>query len=444
MSNPFFVVRREIAMEMGLWGGRVDGVSPGPATFTSVDSNGSLFVVYDIIRQEPDAEWNGSYIVINPGGTGNSSLPTIWRRIADDSGFINSTGAITITSPLPSSAYAQTTMTYELYKTFNPQDWLRAVNSAIRTSYPQRHRLIAFEIPENSDSSFYDWGHLAAELAMTDPVSIPTVTTPNDPGGRTNYWATGTYTVGYNIYNAAGETLVSPTTTVSLSPTQILQFAAITVPEQAIGVRYWCTQDPSGIDLTQLSVGSGVLPDATTDNITPQPGVADRTTFIVPKIQFWGPPSFTRTTPVFNTTAIDLGGLSVKTIKRRLNPGQYPERYIDMNPNWWREQGGTSIEVKNHQGGNYALRFDCMAPVRTLVGEADATEEPLELLIAGGMYYLWNLMAMTGSSQNVTIWTTEAKIAEIKFTKARNLYQMPGPRKTMRVPFISVGRWLGG
>src|SRR5665213_3249044 len=73
MSNPFYVVRRELGMEMGLWGGKVDGVSPGPATFSSVDANGSLFVVYDIIRQEPDADWNGSYIVINPGGTGNSS-----------------------------------------------------------------------------------------------------------------------------------------------------------------------------------------------------------------------------------------------------------------------------------------------------------------------------------------------------------------------------------
>lgn len=443
MGTPFYVMRREIAQEMGLWGGKVDGAAPGPGTFTSVDPQGSLFVVYDSVRQEPDAEWNGSYICINPGGTGNVGLPTIWRRIADDSGFINSTGAITLTSALPSAAYAQTTMTYELFKTFTPEQWLRAVNSAIRTSYPQRHRLVAFEVPENPDTMFYDWGHMAAELVMADPVSGPTATGPNDTGGRTNYWATGTYTVGYNIYNAAGETLVGPTTTVALTPTKILQFAAITVPEQAIGVHYWCTQDPGGTVLTRLTIGSGVLPDATTDNITPQAGVADRTTFIVPRIQFWGPPRFTRTVPAFNTTGLDMGGLSVKTIRRRINPGQYPEKYIDMNPQYWRETGGTIVKIENPQYANFSLRFECMAPVRVITGETDSTEEPVELLIAGGMYYLWNLMAMTGSSQNVTIWTAEAKIAETKFAKARNLYQMPGPRKTTRRPFISVGRWLG-
>lgn len=445
MTSPFYVVRRELAMEMNLWGGTVDGQAPGPGLFSLVDPQGSLFVVYDTVRPEPDDEWNGSYICINPGGTGNPALPTIWRRIADDAGFVNSTGAMTLTAALPSSAYAQTTMTYEIFKSFTPEQWLRAVNSAIRTSYPQRHRIVAFEAAENPDTVFYDWGHLAAEQSMIDPVSAPTVSGPVDPKGRTNYWAAGTYTVGYNTYNAAGETLVGPTTTVTLSPTTILQFNAITVPQQAIGVRYWCTQAPGGTLLSQLSIGSGVLPDATTDNITPQPGVADRTTFIAPKIQFWGPPSrLARAVPAFNTTGLDLNGLSLKTVRRRLNPGQYPEAYLDLNPQWWREVGGTVIKVNMTPSASYALRFECMAPVRTITGESDSTEEPLELIIAGGMLYLWNALGMTGSSQNVVIWTAEAKIAEAKFAKARNLYQMPGPRKTMRRPFISVQRWLGG
>lgn len=440
MSNPFFKVRREIAQEMGLWGGTVDGQAPGPATFSVVDPNGSLYVVYDINRPEPDADWNGSYICINPGGSGDPNLLTIWRRIGDDTGFINSTGAMTLTAPLPSSAYAQTTMTYELFKTFKPEDWLRATNSAIRTSYPQRHRVVPFEILEDPDTVFYDWADLAAELALVDPVSSPSATSIVDPGGKTNYWATGTYTVGYNIYNAVGETLVGPSTTVSLDPTTVLQFDVITVPEQAIGVNYWCTQDPGGSVLTRLSIGSGVLPDPTSDNITQQAGVADRTTFVVPEILFWGPPTFSRTVPPFNTTTLDLGGLSLKNVKRRTNPGQYPESYIELSPQYWREVGGTTIKLSIKPSNSFALRFECMAPVRTITGENDPTEEPLELLIAGGMYYLWNLQAMTGSSQNTQIWTAEAKIAELKFTKARNLYQMPGPRKTMRRPFISVGR----
>lgn len=445
MGNPFYIVRRELAMEMNLWAGTVDGQAPGPGHFSSVDTQASLFVVYDRNRQEPDDDWNGSYICINPGGTGNAGLPTIWRRIADDAGFVNSTGAITLTAALPSAAYAQTTMTYELYKTFTPEQWLRAVNSALRTSYPQRHRLVAFEAQENSDTVFYDWSHLAAEQAMIDPVGAPTISGPGDPKGKTNYWAAGTYTVGYNVYNAAGETLLSPTTTVSLSPTTILQFEPITVPEQAIGVHYYCTQDPGGAVLTRLTIGSGVLPDSATDNVTPQAGVADRTTFIVPRIRFWGPPArLNRISPSFNTTGLDMGGLSLKTIRRRLNPGQYPEAYVDLNPQWWREVGGTIVKLNMQPSDSYALRFECMAPVRAITGENDSTEEPLELMIAGGMLYLWNVMAMTGSSQNVTIWTAEAKIAEAKFTKARNLYQMPGPRKSMRRPFISVQRWLGG
>lgn len=445
MSNPFYVVRREIAMEMNLWGGKVDGIAPGPATFSSVDAQNSLYVVYDNTRPEPDEHWSGAYICINPGGTGNANLATIWRRIADDQGFINSTGAMTLTSPLPSGAYALTTMTYELYKTFSPEQWLKAINYSLRTSYPQRHRVVSFEVTEDPDTVFYDWGHLASELVMINPASAPTVSGPAGSGSsRTNYWAAGTYTVAHSFFNAAGETLISPTTTVTLSPTTILQFNAITVPEQALGVHYWCSQDPGGTVLTQLTTGSGVLPDATTDNISQQAGKADRTTAIVPKIQFWGPPSeIARAVPAFNTTGLDMSGLSLKTMRRRTNPGQYPEQYIDMNPQWWREVGGTTVKVET-KGAGTALRFECMAPVRMLTGESDATEEPLELMIAGGMLYLWNLQSMNGSSQNVTIWQAESKMAEARFTKARNLYQMPGPRKTMRRPYIYIARWFGG
>lgn len=440
MTSPFYVVRRELAMEMNLWGGKVDGQSPGPAVFSSVDAQNSLFVVYDNIRPEPDEAWSGSYICINPGGTGNVNLPTIWRRIADDQGFINSTGAMTLTSALPSGAYALTTMTYELFKTFTPEQWLKAINYSLRTSYPQRHRVVAFEAYEDPDTVFYDWGHLASELAMINPVSAPTVTAVADPKGRTNNWQSGTYTIAYSYFNAAGETLISPTTTLALSPTQVLQFAAITVPEQGLGVNYFCSQDPGGTLLSQLTTGSGLLVDVGAVNA----GHADPNTAIVPKVNFWGPPSeVARVIPAFNTTGLDMGGLSLKTIRRRTNPGQYPERYLDLNPQWWREVGGTTVKLESKSSGT-ALRFECMAPVRMLSGESDATEEPLELMIAGGMLYLWNLQSMTGSSQNTTIWQAESKMAENRFTKARNLYQMPGPRKTMRRPYIFVARWLGG
>jgi hypothetical protein len=306
MGYPFYVVRRQLAQEMNLWGGDVDGQAPTPANFTKVDPNGSLYVVYDVNRPEPDGDWDGAYICINPGGTGNSSIPTIWRRISDSTGFINLTGAMTVTSPLPSAAYAQTSMTYELFKQFTPEQWLMAINFSLRTSYPQRHRVVAFEAPEDVNTYFYDWGHTASGLVMADPVSGPTASGPADPGGFTNQWGSGTYTVGYNLFNAAGETLVGPTTTVALTPGTVLEFAAITIPEGGIGVNYWCTEAPGGTVLSQLTVGSGFTPDVPTDNNPSIPGTADPSTFIVPRIRFWGPPGrLSRRVPLFNTTGLD-------------------------------------------------------------------------------------------------------------------------------------------
>jgi hypothetical protein len=443
MSNSFYIIRRQLAQEMNLWGGKVDGQAPGPANFSSVDAQGSLYVVYDVTRPEPDAEWNGAYICINPGGTGNANLATIWRRISDDQGFINSTGAMTITSPLPSSSYAQTSMTYELFKSFNPEQWLLAVNYSLRTAYPQRHRLVAFEAPEDPNSMYYDWGHVASGLTIVDPNAGPTVSAVTDPGGQLNTWApAGVYKVAYNIYNSAGETLVSPTATVTIGSGQILQIGAITVPEQAVGVNYFITADPGGTGLSQLTTGSGII-QGSTNNVQAVPGQADYSTFIVPQIQFWGPPGrLARKNPAFNTTSLDV--LSLKTIKRRVNPGQFPERYVDLNPNWWREAGGTSVNIYARPSANYSLRFECIAPVRPLSGESDTNEEPLEVMISGGMWYLWNLLSMSGSSQNVTIWQAEAKIAEARFNKARNYYQMGTPRHTMRRPFIQISRWWQG
>ena len=441
MSNAFFTIRRNLAIEMNLWAGKVD-IAPGPATFSQLDPQGSLFVVYDINRPEPDGEFNGAYICINPGGTGNAGLSTIWRRIADDQGFINSTGAMTLTSPLPSAAYAQMSMTYEIYKTFTPEQWLSAINYALRTAYPQRHRVIPFEVPEDPDTTYYDWGHLASGLTIVDPAVAPTVTAVSDPGGKANLWAAGTYTVAYNIVNAAGETLVSPTASVTINPGQIMQWSPITVPEQAIGVNYFVTPDPGGTVLAQLTVGSGIIP-APTGNVNHYPGQADPTTFVVPQIQFWAPPGRSaRKAPAFNTTSLDV--LALKGIKRRVNPGATPERYVDLNPNWWRGAGGTTVNLYIRPVASYQLRFECIAPVRALAAETDTNEEPMEVMISGGMYYLWNVLSMSGSAQNVTIWQAEAKIASERFNKARNYYQMELPRHTMRRPFIQIQHpWYG-
>lgn len=72
---------------------------------------------------------------------------------------------------------------------------------------------------------------------IVDPVLAPTVTTTT----TTSTLAAGNYIVGYSYYNAAGETVLSPTTTVNVATanTYGIVISPVNVPTNATGVHYY-------------------------------------------------------------------------------------------------------------------------------------------------------------------------------------------------------------
>lgn len=436
MSYTWAEIRRRIAAEMVLWGGNPSG-SLSPGTFSEVDAGNNLQTVIDVTRSEADGDWDGAYICINPGGSFDSTLQTIWRRLAPEGGFVNQTGVMNLTAPLPGPQYAQIGMTYELYKMFNPEQWMAAANWAQRQAFPQRHRQVAVEIMEDPNNRFYDWANMISTLAISDPNVTPIVTAANNPGSN---WAAGTYQTAISYYNAAGETLISPQTSVTLTAGQCPDFSAITVPEQAVGVKYWATPDAGGSQLAELSINGGQVINPPSDAVRSVQGLADYTTLVAPEVQFIYPPTRgSRVPPTYNTTTLD--SLKLINIRRRINPGQMPERYIDLSPNYWREQGGTLVEIYMNPISTYALRFEFIAPLRPISAESDVSEEPLELLLSGAEAYLWNTQEMISSSTNQAVWEAQVKKTEMRFAKAKGNYNLGGPRRSFRRPYINIARW---
>lgn len=437
MSIAYYKIRRLAAMEMDLWGG--DPSTGLQGTFTG-NGTADLLSAVDTTRPEPDDEWNGSYIVLNPGQTHDTTNPTIWRRISDVAGFVNFSGALTFSSPVPSSAYTASGMTYELYKTFRPEQWMAAVNYAIRKSYPYRHRLIWWETPEDSGTTFYDWGHMVSNLAVADPGAAAFTVTAMTQANST--WAAGTYKFAISYFNSVGQTLVSPVAnqvSVTLAAGQCPEFNALTVPEQATGVNYWATPAPGGAQLARFTTGDGKLdPSAPAGAMV---GLA-ALTFITPMIYFLAPPGRGNPIPpTLNTTAVDMASLT--GIWRRTNPGQFPERFIDLAPDRWRGAGGQVAEIRFAPISQYSLRFIGTAPSQSVSTEIDLMDQPEELCLAGAEWYLWELLDKTASAQNLEAWKLEASNAKLRFEQAKADYKMEQPRRTMRRPFISVNSSFG-
>lgn len=420
-------MRRMIAQEMDLWAGDIS--SSGPGVFTAVDAAGALTTLIDTNRVEPDDEFDSSYICINPGGSGNPALATIWRRIADTAGFINATGTFTLSTPVPSAPFAAVNMTYEIFKLFKPDQWMAGVNSALRQSFPRRHRLISWEVPEDAETNFYDWGHMVSGLSITNPTSAPTVAAVALGNSE---WVAGTYKFAVSYYNSLGETIVTAVATQALLAGQAPQFAAITIPEQATGVNYYATPAPSGSQLARLAIGDAVLAGGT----GPTPGTVGND-FVAQAIYFKAPPTrFGLVPPGFNTTAVDVAKLT--GLMRRTNPGQFPERYVDLSPDRWRESGGTTIETYYLPIDQYSLHFIAIAPPCPMAAETDILSEPDEVVLAGAQWYLWELINKTSSAQNEAAWVVESKNAAARFKEALGKYGMTPPRRTMHRPFIAV------
>src|SRR5579859_5893135 len=172
MSTTYAVLRRSLGQRLNMWGGDVS--SDGPAKTTAASTSNTLI---DTNRPEPDDEWDSAWIVLNPGSADQVNSPTIWRRVSDNLGYVQSTGTLTIMGswPTPYGNGVPINTQYELFKTFRPENWLQGVNWALTNSYPYRHLRVTFEVPQDYNSRIINVGALVKNLSLSNPVAAPTV-----------------------------------------------------------------------------------------------------------------------------------------------------------------------------------------------------------------------------------------------------------------------------
>lgn len=90
---------------------------------------------------------------------------------------------------------------------------------------------------------------------VTNPTVAPTLTAVT-PGTATSL-AAGTYTSGYAWTNSAGQTLISPTATVTIAAGQEIQVSALTLPTGATAVDYYLSTSANGSTLAFDASGTG-------------------------------------------------------------------------------------------------------------------------------------------------------------------------------------------
>lgn len=420
---------------MNFFGGDVSsGLS---ATTTAAGSTNTLI---DTNRPEPDDEWDSSWIVLNPGSSDQVNKPTIWRKVADTGGYIQSTGTITIlgTWPSPYSAGVPSGTSYELYKTFRPEQWLQGINYALLEAYPHRHRAISAEIPQNSSTRLLDYGFLGKQItAIPNPSSAPTVTEITDGTGA---FQPGTYTFAYSLYNDFGDTLPSPTSTLTVVGTNSrVQFANITnVPSSAFGAKFYGSMQPGDAAMDQLNIGqSAVTGIPTTINFpgsptTPEPGQNINGTIY--SIAFQTPnPYYGVAPPQYNTTTVDF--FRLHKIYQRINPSGYPEIFNELPASYWKDLGGTKALLMYMPVNQFNLMLIMTTQVPILSAEIDVSQEPAELIYWGAEAYLWDLLTKISQIVN-SAWEKLGTAAEAKYEKLKNDYKMDIPRDYKRVPVI--------
>jgi hypothetical protein len=428
LSTQYSFLRRTLAQRLNYWGGDIQ--NNGPGTFTA---NGSVSTAIDTSRAEPDDEWNEAWIVINPGSTNQAGAPTVWKRVAVDAGWVNSTGTFTIqgTWPAPYGSGPVAGTQYEVYKVFRPENWLQAINWALTNSYPKRHVAVNFEVSEDYYSRTIRWGEFVKNLALNNPITPPTITEIADGTGS---YVPGQYSFAYTLFNDLGETLISPVTAITFTGTNSrAQWSAITgVPAAARGANYYGSIQPGDSSMGLLSLGSGALPPGLSS--ANQLGLNLNGT--VPQITFPFPYSgFNAFPPIYNTTNVDVQELH--HILRRANPGGYPEIWNDLGSDLYKPLGGKSIMLMYAPMGYYNLRFICSAVVPIMSKELDVTDEPPELIYAGAEGYLWNLLVKTSTIVN-TNWQDLAKSALVTYENLKADYSLDTPRNIAYRPVVRV------
>lgn len=429
MSSSLAVLRRSLAQRMQFWGGDIQ--SNGPSTVTG----SSALTLVDTTRSEPDDEWNSGWIVLNPGSTSN----VIWRRVAADGGWIQNTSTLTLTTPWPApyTAGPPVGTPYELYKVFRPENWLQAINYALARSYPHRHRAADFEIPQGYYTRQLDWGRLAKQMnTVPTPGTALTVTEIADGHGA---FQPGTYTFTYTYYNDFGETLQAPTTTLTIvGVNSRIDIAELTnVPASVLGVNYYSSFEPNDTTLDMMDLGPSVVlnvPQTVTNPESAQgtPGMninGNVYELAIPSPNPWygvAPPSF-------NTTAVDFYRLH--HILTRVNPGGYPEIWNDLGSRLWKPLGGTKLMLMYMPITQFNLKLVCTTQVPLLAADSDISQEPQELILAGGEAYMWRLLTKTSTIVNVN-WQKLADAAWTDYEKYLGAYAQETPRDIVHVPIV--------
>lgn len=427
ISTTYSLLRRNLAQRMNYWGGDISNNGPG-----TLSATGTKNTAIDTTRTDPDDEWDEAWIVLNPGSSDQVVSPTIWRRVAADAGWIQSTGTFNIqgTWPSPYTNGPPSGTPYELYKVFHPEAWLQAINWALTNSYPKRHIAVNFEVPQDAYGRIIKWGDLVKNLRLTDPVTPPVVTeVPNGQG----QFQPGTYTFAYTLYNDLGETLQSPIVNVNFVGTNSqASFADLTgVGAAVLGVNFYCSITPNDSQLGLLSIGNSFL-SAQPPPSGVQKGVAWNNT--VYSVTFNSPyGGYASFPPIYNTTNVDVQELH--HILKRVNPGGYPELWNDLGGDQYKPMGGKTIMLMYAPLAYNSLRFICSAVTPTMVTENDVTDEPPEMIYSGAESYLWNLLVKTSTIVN-TNWQTLYKEALATYKELQDAYALDIPRTVVFRPII--------
>lgn len=427
ISTPYATLRRTLAQRMNYWGGDISNNGPGTLTAT-----GTKNTAIDTTRTDPDDEWNESWIVLNPGSSDQVNLPTVWRRIAATSGWVQSTGTFNIqgTWPAPYTNGPPSGVSYELFKVFHPEAWLQAINWALTNSYPKRHVGVSFEVPQDQYGRIIRWGELVKNLKLSDPTIAPTVTEAANGKGL---FQPGTYTFAYTYYNDLGETLQSPIVNVTFvgNNSQAVFSDLVNVPSVVLGANFYCSISPNDPQLGLLSIGNSFVtaqppPTGTIKGLNLN-GTISSITFNAP---YGGYAAFP---PIYNTTNVDVQELH--HILKRINPGGYPEIWNDLGGDQYKPMGNKSIMLMYMPLAYNSLRFVCTAVTPTMSKETDVTDEPPEMLYAGAESYLWNLLVKTSTIVN-TNWQTLYKESLSIYQNLMDAYALDTPRSTLFRPII--------
>lgn len=412
---------------MGYWAGHISNGQSGALSTGPSGAALTTSVLYDSLRQEADSTYDSGWVVLYPG-TANA----VWRQIAtyfQAGGTFNLLVPLT-TAPSPGDAY-------EVFQVARPEEWTISINWALENAYPERHKKVIFEVPENPYTLVYDWRQLAIENSIPDPSqSLALSVNPNIAIPASSPLETATYYFGFTWFNALGETFITSTlASIAVTDGQVINVdpTALAIPDSAIGFNLYMSVQPNDavtlgkIDQWALQIDPVAPPG------TPPTQVVDSVLYTVNVLH----PTLPTATlpPVYNTTAADIRELL--GVQRRINPEGGPEAWIELGPDFWTPIGETSFQINYNGFRGMNLRLIGLAMLTELVQETDVTNEPVEMILAGAEYYQWQLLSKSSTIQGAN-WEQLAATALGNYTAIKESMAMEQPRRFMHSPNIDI------